>query len=80
MAGLKTATRTSGAAVGLFHLKFARAGEAGKGFTVAANEIKDLAGQTAEATLEIRQGVERHSEFDRGNHFTHQVDYRCRQR
>ncbi len=35
-------------------IEAARAGEAGKGFAVVANEIKDLAKQTAEATMEIK--------------------------
>lgn len=35
-------------------IEAARAGEAGKGFAVVANEIKDLAKQTAEATLDIK--------------------------
>lgn len=35
-------------------IEAARAGESGKGFAVVANEIKDLAGQTANATLEIK--------------------------
>ncbi|PID76801.1 MAG: hypothetical protein CSB24_04725, partial [Deltaproteobacteria bacterium] len=35
-------------------IEAARAGEAGKGFAVVANEIKELARQTAAATLEIR--------------------------
>ncbi len=36
-------------------IEAARAGEAGKGFAVVANEIKELARQTAEATLDIRK-------------------------
>jgi len=39
-------------------IEAARAGEAGKGFAVVANEIKELAKQTADATLEIRQKIE----------------------
>jgi len=39
-------------------IEAARAGEAGKGFAVVANEIKDLARQTAEATLEIKEKIE----------------------
>ncbi len=39
-------------------IEAARAGEAGKGFSVVANEIKVLARQTADATLEIKQLVE----------------------
>ncbi|MBM9510953.1 methyl-accepting chemotaxis protein [Desulfogranum marinum] len=39
-------------------IEAARAGEAGKGFAVVANEIKELAKQTAEATLEIKNLVE----------------------
>lgn len=39
-------------------IEAARAGEAGKGFAVVANEIKELAKQTAEATLEIKTLVE----------------------
>jgi methyl-accepting chemotaxis protein len=35
-------------------IEAARAGEAGRGFAVVANEIKELARQTAEATLEIK--------------------------
>ena len=38
-------------------IEAARAGEAGKGFAVVANEIKDLAKQTAEATLEIKNKI-----------------------
>jgi methyl-accepting chemotaxis protein len=39
-------------------IEAARAGEAGKGFAVVANEIKELAKQTAEATLEIKNKIE----------------------
>lgn len=38
-------------------IEAARAGEAGKGFAVVANEIKDLARQTAAATLEIKTKI-----------------------
>ena len=46
-------------------IEAARAGEAGKGFAVVANEIKELARQTAQATLEIKtriEGVQRSTE------------------
>lgn len=39
-------------------IEAARAGEAGKGFAVVANEIKELARQTAEATLDIKTQIE----------------------
>lgn len=39
-------------------IEAARAGEAGKGFAVVANEIKELAKQTAAATMEIRSKIE----------------------
>ncbi len=39
-------------------IEAARAGDAGKGFSVVANEIKELARQTAEATFEISSLVE----------------------
>ncbi|MBM9606702.1 methyl-accepting chemotaxis protein [Desulfopila inferna] len=39
-------------------IEAARAGEAGKGFAVVANEIKELAKQTAEATLDIKNLIE----------------------
>jgi len=47
-------------------IEAARAGEAGKGFAVVANEIKDLAKQTAQATLEIKtkiQGIQQATEI-----------------
>ena len=39
-------------------IEAARAGEAGKGFAVVANEIKDLARQTATATVDIKHQIE----------------------
>jgi methyl-accepting chemotaxis protein len=39
-------------------IEAARAGEAGKGFAVVANEIKDLAKQTAEATVDIKNQID----------------------
>lgn len=39
-------------------IEAARAGEAGKGFAVVANEIKDLARQTAQATLNIKNQID----------------------
>lgn len=39
-------------------IEAARAGDAGKGFAVVANEVKQLAGQTTEATQDIRQRIE----------------------
>ena len=38
-------------------IEAARAGDAGKGFSVVANEIKDLAGQTAAATADINRQI-----------------------
>ncbi len=39
-------------------IEASRAGEAGKGFAVVANEIKELARQTADATVEITNQIE----------------------
>ncbi|MDD2465115.1 MAG: methyl-accepting chemotaxis protein [Desulfobulbus sp.] len=39
-------------------IEAARAGEAGKGFAVVANEIKDLAKQTAMATMDIKNKIQ----------------------
>lgn len=39
-------------------IEAARAGEAGKGFAVVASEVKDLSGQTQQATDDIRERIE----------------------
>jgi len=63
-------------------IEAARAGEAGRGFAVVANEIKDLAKQTAEATLEIKGKIgaiqgstnETVTEIDRISKIIHDVN------
>ena len=40
-------------------IEAARAGEAGKGFAVVASEVKNLSRQTGDATLDIRERIER---------------------
>jgi len=40
-------------------IEAARAGESGRGFAVVANEIKELARQTAEATLQIKEQIQK---------------------
>lgn len=42
-------------------IEAARAGEAGRGFAVVAGEVKDLARQTNEATIDIKDKIERMS-------------------
>ena len=48
-------------------IEAARAGDAGKGFAVVATEVKELAKQTANATIDIRKRIEGHSIFDKPN-------------
>jgi methyl-accepting chemotaxis protein len=48
-------------------IEAARAGEMGRGFAVVANEIKQLAGQTAQATLEIKSRVQNIQAATRGS-------------
>ncbi len=40
-------------------IEAARAGESGRGFAVVANEIKELAKQTAQATLQIKEQIQK---------------------
>ncbi|SLM32923.1 hypothetical protein MTBBW1_820015 [Desulfamplus magnetovallimortis] len=47
-------------------IEAARAGDAGKGFAVVATEIKELARQTAQATLEIKKSIEASQEATAG--------------
>ncbi len=46
-------------------IEAARAGEAGKGFAVVASEVKSLAGQTAKATEDIAQQIDRIQEVSK---------------
>ncbi len=46
-------------------IEAARAGEAGKGFAVVASEVKSLAGQTARATEDIAQQIDRIQEVSK---------------